>query len=421
MPTVGTGLVILFATADTVAGRWLRWQPLVAVGLVSYSAYLWHQPLFAFARHRTSHELHPGVLLALGATAVVLAFISWRWVEQPFRDRRIIPRRQIFAGALAGNVALMGVGLGLSAEKGHLSRFSAPVLTAIEPGRSDGSACLKRTTIGTGLHLCEFGDTTSTRTLVLYGDSHADALLFALHSALLREQLRGVRMINEVCHPIPGIVDSRYERDHRGVCPAARTRMLQWLGDNADYTVVMMRWTYRLYPVPGMIDRLLFDNGEGGIESGDEPRMNFVLAGERREVGAAAKQAIIRRFLTDLAEVAPRTLIVYPVPETGWDIPRYNMVRYLDTGRVPTSVTTSIAAFHARNRFITKVLDGVDHPNLTRVKPANLLCGLYQPGRCLASLDGVPLYYDEDHLSNTGAEMIVREIMRSLQVVRSAD
>ena len=96
-PTVGTGLIILYARPATWVARLLGLQPLVTVGLLSYSAYLWHQPLFAFARHRSLHAPDDRLYLALSALSIGLAWLSWRWVERPFRDRTRTNRRQILA------------------------------------------------------------------------------------------------------------------------------------------------------------------------------------------------------------------------------------------------------------------------------------------------------------------------------------
>jgi hypothetical protein len=89
----------------------------VAVGLISYSAYLWHQPLFAFARIRSVGVPDTWLMLGLSALSLGLAALSWRFVEQPFRNRRGVFSGGRLAGALVPMVALVA-GIGLH---GHLS------------------------------------------------------------------------------------------------------------------------------------------------------------------------------------------------------------------------------------------------------------------------------------------------------------
>ena len=63
--------------------------PLVALGLASYSLYLWHWPLLVFARHAAAtRDLPPATTAAVVGLALLLALGSWRWVERPFRARR---------------------------------------------------------------------------------------------------------------------------------------------------------------------------------------------------------------------------------------------------------------------------------------------------------------------------------------------
>ena len=87
VPVIGTALVIQYGGAGSLAGRLLSLKPMVAIGLISYSAYLWHQPLFAFARLRLTEAPSLEVLLILSALSLVLAAFSWRFVEQPFRRK----------------------------------------------------------------------------------------------------------------------------------------------------------------------------------------------------------------------------------------------------------------------------------------------------------------------------------------------
>lgn len=115
LPVGGSVAVILFARADTLAAGLLRLRPVVGLGLISYSAYLWHQPLFAFARLRAPAEPTPTVMAALALAALALAALTWRFVEQPFRHHRarapLLPRRgQVFAAAGAGIAAFAAFG-----------------------------------------------------------------------------------------------------------------------------------------------------------------------------------------------------------------------------------------------------------------------------------------------------------------------
>ena len=92
-PVIGTALICLSAGPTTITARVLSLRWLVAIGLISYSAYLWHQPLFAFARIKL---VDPSMLVmsTLSIVALVMAYLSWRFVEQPFRANSGLVTRQ---------------------------------------------------------------------------------------------------------------------------------------------------------------------------------------------------------------------------------------------------------------------------------------------------------------------------------------
>ena len=100
IPTVGAAAIILYAGPQTIVGKLLGSRPFVGIGLISYSAYLWHQPLFAFARHRSTHEPGTTFMLLLSIASLIIAYPSWRFVEIPFRSRDIFSRTQIFTGCV---------------------------------------------------------------------------------------------------------------------------------------------------------------------------------------------------------------------------------------------------------------------------------------------------------------------------------
>ncbi|MAZ15665.1 MAG: acyltransferase [Ahrensia sp.] len=126
-PVVGTALIILFAGPGTAVARLLSSRLLVGIGLISYSAYLWHQPLLAFARVRSAVAPSLWLMASLATLSFALAYLSWRFVEQPFRKRSPATKRGgtiklVIFGAVIG-AALAGVGLAGVLSKGFLHSF----------------------------------------------------------------------------------------------------------------------------------------------------------------------------------------------------------------------------------------------------------------------------------------------------------
>lgn len=96
-PVVGTGLVIFFANGSTLIGRILSSKPIVLVGLASYSLYLWHQILLAFWRNvQVQTELSAQSIFVLILASSILSYLSFRFVERPFRNRKFLDRKKVF-------------------------------------------------------------------------------------------------------------------------------------------------------------------------------------------------------------------------------------------------------------------------------------------------------------------------------------
>jgi len=127
IPVVGTCLIILFADQSTLVARLLGTPALVGIGLISYSAYLWHHPLFAFARIRLLSEPSSELMLGLAALSFGLAYLTWRFVEKPFRfghTAALITRQRIFGLAAAAGCIFIATGLFVNNSSFYLSKLS---------------------------------------------------------------------------------------------------------------------------------------------------------------------------------------------------------------------------------------------------------------------------------------------------------
>jgi peptidoglycan/LPS O-acetylase OafA/YrhL len=111
VPTIGAALIILFTTQSTFVGKFLGSKLLVGIGLLSYSAYLWHQPIFAFVRLRSFEDPSKLFFAGLVVLAFLLAYLTWKYVEVPFRNRRLIKRNLLVVLSISFSGLFVTLGL----------------------------------------------------------------------------------------------------------------------------------------------------------------------------------------------------------------------------------------------------------------------------------------------------------------------
>ncbi len=118
LPCIGTALILLYGDARGAAYRALSWPPLLLIGLASYSIYLWHQPLFAFARAASLGPPGPGTMAGLTVATLAIGCASWWWIEQPLRDARRWPLPRFAAVTGTGAALIVAAGLAIHATSG---------------------------------------------------------------------------------------------------------------------------------------------------------------------------------------------------------------------------------------------------------------------------------------------------------------
>jgi peptidoglycan/LPS O-acetylase OafA/YrhL len=107
-PCLGAALILYSGTAyETMVARLLAAQPFRFIGLISYSLYLWHWPVFVY--YNLLYSPHGVVRIGLMAVAFGLAAASWRFVEQPFRTKPFRLHARATVGSAAGAMALMSM------------------------------------------------------------------------------------------------------------------------------------------------------------------------------------------------------------------------------------------------------------------------------------------------------------------------
>lgn len=418
LPTIGTALVLVFSTKGTYSGRLLGSSSLVAIGLISYSAYLWHQPLFVFARHSRLEEPSALLFAGLSVISLVLAFFSWKYIEAPFREHKRFSRRQVFAFTAAGSFILISFGIIGHLTEGYQFRVDpelGKIISQATRKSYSNDLCLE-----TGSSRAQESKycvlvPTQNKTAFLYGDSHAQALMYEAQKIFEDTDYGLLFAATSECPPVKGVY--RADSRNKTACYEQNNQVYEdILADpHIEYVILSARWTL------GM-EGSRFDNKEGGVERGSKPRLDIVRNGEflshdnytHRELLANAHIESIQQLLKG----GKKVILIYPVPEAGWNVPDYISRYYWVTESVgdETTASTSYRVFRERNKRTIDALDGIGvEDNLHRIRPDRIFCNSELPDRCITHRDGLIYYSDDDHLSDAGAKLVLEQVVSRLR------
>ncbi|WOF43564.1 acyltransferase [Sphingopyxis indica] len=403
IPCLGAALIIHAGEERraTVASGLLSHPVAVFGGKISYSFYLWHWPLFVFARYSMIEEPPPALMFEIALVSMLCAALSWRFVEEPFRRKMLLTsRRAVFAAGAGVMIAAVAFGGVLVAAHGFPQRVDAEtarLAAATEHPNPYAIPC------HAGLLLkpaCVIGDPARLR-YALVGDSHA----MVLRGAMERIAETGPATLYGGASRCPPLAGFGSEAD----CLAANAQKLQFLQAHPeiDTVIVASRWTYYYR------GRAL---GIGPAETnGDLPDLIDARGIVYRQFTPAAQRALTRG-ITDLVGAllaANKTVVlVYPIPEVGHDVP-FTLARLHEKGKDVEGFTIPEEQYIERQADTIAMLDGLGrHPRLRRVYPAAILC---HDGACATVIGGIPLYTDNNHLSAAGARLLAPAIVQATQ------
>lgn len=415
LPTLGAVLIILFAREDNFVGSFLGNRIFVFIGLISYSAYLWHQPLFAFARHRFEEDLSHNVFISLSLLSLLIGYLSWRFIERPFRNRAKTSSKMIVIFSVAGTSLAVAIGSYGIYTNGFENRLPFEVRRSLDNDPGIYIEPCKRRTDADYAHVsvCEFGDLGADKTIILYGDSHADVLLKPLSVLFSQLAIKGLNVSFSGCEIIPGLVDMRRPLERQIKCEKEFDEFLEVVSEENADVIISSRWTFSLYPIKDAIEDMPYKNSEGGVEKVAYRKYAAHQDGNLLFDGDTKKKAI-DSFVQKLLRTNKRIFFVYPIPEIAWDIKRFNWRYYLNERHIVEEISTPADDYTKRNSFVIKEFDKFKgNENFIPIRPYNVFCDTFIKDRCAAQIDSKPLYFDDDHLSYEGARILIESFKHS--------
>ena len=395
-PCFGAALLIYAGSSEqTVASGVLSLSPLVFIGRISYSLYLWHWPLYVFTRYFTYRDPAPEAVVCLIAASFALAIASYYFVEQPFRNGRFrVPAPRLFGGGATAMTAVAAASLVLLQADGLPQRLR-PDLRSILAEENDHEPHID-TCLGISPEavrdgkMCQIGVIGGKPSFILWGDSHADAVLPAISEAAQREGRTGLFAGGRSCPPLLDVTTPRPE------CRAFNQNVLaQAARPEIREVILEARWA----------------KYAEGSTYGAEPEGHIVLTDDGG-TDDTSNHAVFARGLarTVKALAGKKIVIVASVPEIGWPVPAVLAREKLaDKMRIAPPSTD---AYFERQKFVLATFAALQRKDgVTIVYPHEVLC---RSGACAVSLNGIPLYRDEHHLSVYGAHQLTALFMDAM-------
>lgn len=245
-------LILSGAERGNAVTRLLATPVPLFIGLISYSLYLWHWPIFVALSYYFAGDLPPLVALAGLVVSVALATFSWRYVERLPRRKNFLSRGAVFAIAGAFSFVLAAIGFTYYRTDGMASRFPARHAALVKASNDflqNGGYCVEAQNDDIpGLAHCRLGKTEEAPTFLVWADSHGRAYRDGI-DALAKDLGRsGLMVWDGGCPPIKDIGKSEIiaTADDNATCRTRNDRLVQYLErDRALRTVIFIgRWSY---------------------------------------------------------------------------------------------------------------------------------------------------------------------------------
>jgi len=215
IPVLGSALIIGFSgnaknTYKTVVAKVLSFKFFVGLGLISYSAYLLHQPLLAFVRIYRFDNMNNGVIAKVVIATLAIAFLSWRFIEKPFRDKTRFSTKPIFISALVASLIFILVGLVGIQSDGFKSFYESRLSKEERLFFKNANELIENRRLGLDAgEVSGCGDKAiqanecqrlPVKPLVVFGDSHASNVISALKQS---EKMNNIarKGSGTHCHP----------------------------------------------------------------------------------------------------------------------------------------------------------------------------------------------------------------------------
>ncbi len=397
VPVIGAAMIIFFCNEKTSSGRFLSNRLFVAIGLISYSLYLWHQPIFAFLRLKTIGTPSAEYFVLAILMTTIFAYLSYKFVETPFRNKTLITRPVIFGLSLFALGSFFLVGLVGYKNDGLESRFGEDhFYKSIEFSPKRNQCHTRGKDYLNPKDACEyFGEDKSW---AVFGDSHMVEVGYALAQKLKKDNTGLAHFSFSGCPPALNF------NPQKPGCSEWTNEALEYIEQSDTIKNILIGYRYAFYLQGGHLESYpAIPNHDPEYKKFNEKAGQALATSE--EILWESLSEIVSRLVTS----GKRVYLLYPIPELPAHISKLVTPFSIYNHDYPLDLTNTVSKEHyeGRNKFILDKLDGFAfNNNVIPIKTYDILCN---DNFCPAIEGEYALYFDDNHLSVEGARILLEK------------
>ena len=362
---ISTALVISSNSQNsTWCGKFLALKPVVFLGLISYSLYLWHWPILSFSRYLMSGRKLDTHLVLIGLViSVILAWLSFRYLESPIRNRRfLLESRKLLACLLAVITFLFCGSQWIVWNKGLRTRFNSQVLAyADTANRRTVKNSLSTAKVKAG-EIPRFGKPRGCKRCLILGDSHAMALVSGLNSACLTYEVEGLQINCSGTSPLLNFSRPDSTDPQTIAMEFTRAAIDYAISNHIDYVVIAALW---------------------GVD-----------------VQSPAFETSLKSTVQELVDAGIRVALVRDVAIYKGSVPLM-LAQALRWGQDIQKIGISPRVYAVVNGRCNSMFEQLASDRVTILDPAPWMVD--ESGLWRSEMEGVSLYRDHSHLSTMGS------------------
>lgn len=400
VPCIGTMLLIRYGHLGTLQIIYNN-TVFVKIGLFSYSLYLVHWPIIVFWKYlQVVPQLTFLSVIAITALSILLGFLSYRFIELPFREPqqgiKVIKHPRIFLGAF---IATAIVGLSMHMNQGWSWRI---------PDTENWTTSTKSLNFKTQYYGGEgyprYGPIAPYKnaTIIVIGDSHGLHYAEGLNKVLSKEGVNSFISAGTSCLHLPNFTRKMLSQDYDQACPHAFNKALQAIEKNKDIKLVIIAQRWKLQ-IPQ--SQILHDNSDKNFGNSQFQNVAEGFRVLKEKVGKIPLLIVCQ--LPETNELNIHELINRPLLST-FGINTLNQIRHTNVSSDALQV----------NQFLKRVAS--ENPNIEFVDPTEYLCS---NKKCRNFDDENELLYsDSHHLSKAGSIYLIQAFKQKiLHILNTTD